>query len=67
VFEPNLMVLSGGFKRAPLCGALDLFKSATFYNWRHKYGGLMPSGLKRIVANLSLDKEMLQDVIRRKI
>jgi putative transposase len=44
------------------------------------YGGLMPSEmkrlkqleeansrLKRIVADLSLDKEMLQDVIRRKL
>jgi len=53
---------------------------ATFYNWRNKYGGLLPSEmkrlrqleeengrLKRIVADLSLDKEMLQDVIRRKI
>lgn len=53
---------------------------ATFYNWRKKYGGLMPSEmkrlkqleeentrLKRIVADLSLDKEMLQDVIKRKI
>jgi hypothetical protein len=53
---------------------------ATYYNWRKKYGGLMPSEmkrlkqldeenqrLKRLVADLSLDKEMLQDVIRRKI
>jgi putative transposase len=53
---------------------------ATYYHWRKKYGGLMPSEmkrlkqleeengrLKRIVADLSLDKEMLQDVIRRKI
>ena len=53
---------------------------ASFYNWRNKYGGLLPSEmkrlrqleeengrLKRIVADLSLDKEMLQDVIRRKI
>jgi len=53
---------------------------ATYYNWRKKYGGLLPSEmkrlkqleeengrLKRIVADLSLDKEMLQDVIRRKI
>ena len=53
---------------------------ATFYNWRKKYAGLMPSEmkrlrqledenakLKRIVADLSLDKEMLQDVIRRKM
>ena len=53
---------------------------AFFYNWRKKYGGLMPSEMKRLkqleeenqrlkklVADLSLDKEMLQDVIRRKI
>ena len=53
---------------------------ATFYNWKKKYGGLLPSEmkrlkqleeengkLKRIVADLSLDKEMLQDVIRRKL
>jgi len=53
---------------------------ATFYNWRHKYGGLTPSEMKRLrqleeengklkklVADLSLDKAMLQDVIRRKI
>jgi putative transposase len=53
---------------------------ATFYVWRKKYGGLLPTEmrrlrqledenarLKRIVADLSLDKEMLQDVIRRKM
>jgi putative transposase len=53
---------------------------ATFYVWRKKYAGLMPSEmkrlkqleeenarLKRIVADLSLDKEMLQDVVRRKL
>lgn len=53
---------------------------ATYYNWRKKYGGLMPSEMKRLkqleeenqrlkklVADLSLDKDMLQDVIRRKI
>jgi putative transposase len=54
--------------------------TATFYTWKKKYGGLMPSEmkrlkqleeenarLKRIVADLSLDKEMLQDVIKRKL
>ena len=53
---------------------------ASFYAWRKKYGGLLPSEMKRLkqldeenqrlkklVADLSLDKEMLQDVIRRKI
>lgn len=51
----------------------------TFYRWKKKYGGLMPSEvrklkqlqeengrLKRLVADLSLDKEMLQEVIRKK-
>ena len=53
---------------------------ATFYAWRKKYAGLMPSEmkrlrqleeengkLKRIVADLSLDKAMLQDVISHKL
>jgi putative transposase len=53
---------------------------ATFYNWRAKYGGLTPSEMKRLrqleeengklkklVTDLSLDKAMLQDVIRRKM
>ena len=52
---------------------------ATFYNWRKKYSGLGPSELrrlkqleeenaklKRLVADLSLDKAMLQDVVKRK-
>jgi putative transposase len=65
---------------------------ATFYVWKKKYAGLMPSEmkrlrqleegeadqqshcdclpnakLKRIVADLSLDKAMLQDVLSKKI
>ncbi|SFO45041.1 putative transposase [Nitrosospira briensis] len=53
---------------------------ATFYNWRKKYGGLGPSELrrlkqleeenvklKRLVADLSLDKSMLQDVLSKKL
>lgn len=52
---------------------------ATFYNWKKRYGGLDPSELRRlkqleeensklkkIVAELSLDKQMLQDVLRKK-
>ncbi len=52
---------------------------ATFYNWRKKYAGLMPSEMKRLkqleeengklkklVADLSLDKAMLQDVLAKK-
>ena len=53
---------------------------ATFYNWRKRYGGLMPSEikklrqleeenakLKRLVADLSLDKAMLRDVLSKKL
>jgi len=53
---------------------------ATYYNWKKKYAGLLPDEmrrlkqledengrLKKIVADLTLDREMLQDVIRRKL
>jgi putative transposase len=53
---------------------------ATFYNWRKKYAGPMPSEmkrlrqledenakLKRIVADMSLDKAMLQDVLSKNV
>ena len=53
---------------------------ATFYNWKKKYGGLGVSELRRlkqleeenfklkqIVADLTLDKHMLQDVIKKKL
>jgi putative transposase len=52
---------------------------ATFYNWKKKYGGLGVSELRRLrqleeenfklkqmVADLSLDKQMLQDVLKKK-
>jgi putative transposase len=54
--------------------------NATFYNWKKKYGGLGPSELrrlrqleeensklKRLVADLSLNKTMLQDVLSKKL
>jgi putative transposase len=53
---------------------------ATFYVWRKKYGGIGPSELRRlrqleeenrklkqIVADLSLDKAMLQHVVAKKL
>jgi len=53
---------------------------ATFYNWKKKYGGLGNNELRRLrqleaenhqlkklVADLSLDKQMLQDVIKKKL
>ncbi|WP_414441765.1 IS3 family transposase [Burkholderia sp. 22PA0106] len=52
---------------------------ATFYDWKKKYGGLGVSELrrlkqleeenarvKRMVADLSLDKQMLQEVVQKK-
>lgn len=52
---------------------------ATFYNWKKKYGGLgvselrrlknleeENSQLKKLVADLSLDKQILQDVLKKK-
>lgn len=52
---------------------------ATFYNWKKKFGGLGVAELrkvrqleeenrklKQIVADLSLDKQMLQDVLKKK-
>lgn len=53
---------------------------ATFYPWRKKFGGLDVSELprlcqleeknrrlKQLIADLSLDKVMLQDVLSRKL
>ncbi|PIB22809.1 Hin recombinase [Maribacter sp. 4U21] len=52
---------------------------ATFYNWKKKYGGLgvselrrlknleeENSQLKKLVADLSLDEQILQDVLKKK-
>jgi putative transposase len=52
----------------------------TFYRWKKKYGGLGTSELRRLkmleeenrklkqmVADLSLDKVMLQDVLSKKL
>ena len=53
---------------------------ATYFNWRKKYQGLLPdemhrlkaledenNRLKKIVVDLTLDREMLRDVIKRKL
>ena len=65
--------------RAEICRKTGI-SQATYFNWKKKYAGLMPSQmkrlreledennrLKRIVADLTLDREMLQDVIKRKL
>lgn len=53
---------------------------ATYFHWKKKYAGLLPTEmrrlreleeengrLKKIVADLTLDREMLQDIVRRKL
>lgn len=53
---------------------------ATFYNWKKKHGGLgvnelrrlkqleeENSRLKQIVADISLDKQMLQDALKKNV
>ncbi len=68
-----------GTKVEEICRKMGI-SDVTFYKWRQKYGGLGPSELrrlrqleeennklKRLVADLSLDKAMLQDVLSKKL
>jgi len=63
---------------AEICRQLGI-SDATFYNWRKKFAGMGVSEirrlkaleeenrqLKKLVADLSLDKHMLQDVLSKK-
>ena len=67
-----------GTKVPDICRKLGISQQ-TFYRWKRKYGGLGVSELrrlkqleeenkqlKRMVADLSLDKQMLQDVLSKK-
>jgi putative transposase len=66
-----------GVKVEEICRKMGI-SEATFYNWKKKYGGLGISELrelrllkdenarlKQMVADLSLDKQMIQDVIKK--
>jgi putative transposase len=68
-----------GVPVAEICRRAGI-SQATYFNWKKKYEGLTPpemrrlklleeenAKLKKLVADLSLDREMLQDVIRRKL
>ncbi len=68
-----------GIRIDEICRKMGI-SEATLYKRRQKYGGLGPSELrklkqleeenskfKRIVADLSLDKAMLQDVLSKKL
>lgn len=68
-----------GVAVAEICRRAGI-SQATYFNWKKKYEGLSPPEMRRVkqleeentklrklVADLSLDREMLQDVIRRKL
>ena len=68
-----------GMPVADICREAGI-SQATYFNWKKKYDGLLPSEMRRlkqledengklrkVVADLSLDKEMLQDALRRKL
>lgn len=74
----TLQQAQGGVSVQEVCRKMGI-SEATFYNWKKKFGGLgVPelrrlrqleeenAKLKQIVADLSLDKQMLQDVLKKK-
>ena len=67
-----------GVKVEEVCRKMGISEAA-FYNWKKKFGGLgitelrrlrqleeENSQLKKLVADLSLDKQILQDVLKKK-
>lgn len=68
-----------GTRVSEVCRKMGIAE-ATLYNWKKKFGGLGVSELRRLkqleeenrklkqlVADLSLDKQMLQDVVSKKL
>ena len=68
-----------GVRVDKICRKMGI-SEATYYSWKKKYGGLGVSELrelrqlkeenaklKQMVADLSLDKQMLQDVLKKKL
>lgn len=68
-----------GTRVEEICRKMGI-SQATFYNWKKKFGGLGLTEMRRLkqledenrrlkglVADLSLDKEMLQEVVRKKL
>ena len=69
---------SDGMPVADICRRAGI-SHATYFNWKMRYEGLLPTEMRRLkqledensklrkVADLSFDKEMLQDALRRKL
>ena len=73
-----LQQVAGGMPVGDVCRQVGISEQ-TFYRWKKEYAGMLPSEarelkqlcdentkLKRLVADLSLDKVMLQDVVQKK-
>ena len=73
-----LQQVTAGMVVGDVCRQVGISEQ-TFYRWKKTYGGMLPSEarelkqlrdenvkLKRLVADLSLDKAMLQDVVSKK-
>jgi putative transposase len=73
-----LQQVNGGMSVGDVCRQVGVSEQ-TFYRWKKEYAGMLPSEarelkqlreenlkLKRLVADLSLDKVMLQDVVQKK-
>ena len=74
-----LQQADGGVAVAEICRKMGIAE-ATFYRWKKHYGGLDVTEIRRLrqleeenrrlkelVAELTLDKAMLQDVLRKKL
>ena len=73
-----LQQVAGGIAVREVCRQIGISEQ-TFYRWKKEYAGMLPSEarelkqlrdenlkLKRLIADLSLDKVMLQDVVQKK-
>jgi putative transposase len=74
-----LKQVEGGEKVVEICRKMGI-SEATFFNWRKRYAGMGVSEvrelrqlreenvkLKQLVADLSLDKHMLQELVAKKL
>jgi putative transposase len=74
-----LQQVEGGAKVAEVCRKVGV-SEGTFYNWKNQYAGLGISELrelrllrdengrlKRLVADLSLDRQILQEIVSKKL